>query len=180
MKKFLLSASLIAVFAVYALSRRSSLTAALPPQNSGFIQFSNPPSSAITDNLQPSASTFPVTQNGTPSKQPRLSPSSAAAPSPKIARFKDGSFTGNPIDAYYGTVQVQAVVQGGALADVKFLSYPQDRQHSIEVSNMSLPLLRQEAIQSQSANVDIVSGATETSSAFQQSLQSALDQSLAA
>ena len=38
----------------------------------------------------------------------------------------------------------------------------------------ALPLLRQAALQAQSANVDMVSGATYTSEAFVESLQAAL------
>lgn len=44
------------------------------------------------------------------------------------------------------------------------------------INNQAMPMLRSEAIQAQSANVDTVSGATMTSEAFIQSLQSALDQ----
>ena len=79
-------------------------------------------------------------------------------------------------DAYYGNVQVQAIVQSGKLADVKFLDYPQTHQTSVYINSQAMPYLTQEAIQAQSANVNIVSGATFTSQAFIQSLASALSQ----
>jgi uncharacterized protein with FMN-binding domain len=51
-------------------------------------------------------------------------------------------------------------------------SYHTDR--SLYIMQQALPQLRQAALQSQSANVDLVSGATYTSEAFVQSLQEAL------
>ena len=78
------------------------------------------------------------------------------------------------MDAYFGNVQVAAVIAGGKLTDVNILDYPQDRSTSARINNAALPKLVQEAISSQSANVDIVSGATQTSQGFQQSLASAL------
>ena len=80
------------------------------------------------------------------------------------------------MDAYYGYVQVQAVVQNGNLADVQFINYPQDRRTSRFINQQATPWLRTEAIQAQSANVNIISGATLTSEGFIMSLRSALDQ----
>ncbi|MDR3559364.1 MAG: FMN-binding protein [Candidatus Pacebacteria bacterium] len=90
--------------------------------------------------------------------------------------YRDGQYTGQPADAYYGNIQVKAIVSNGKISDVQFLDYPQDRNHSIQINQVAMPILKQEAIQSQSAQVQIVSGATDTSQAFQQSLDSALTQ----
>lgn len=90
--------------------------------------------------------------------------------------YKDGTYTGNAVDAYYGNVQVQAIVSGGKLANVTFLQYPNDRPTSKSISSQSMPYLQQEAIASQSAQVNVISGATDTSQAFAQSLASALSQ----
>ncbi len=99
------------------------------------------------------------------------------APPPKPAgQYADGSYTGNAANAYYGTVQIQAVIQGGKLTAVNFLSYPNDRNTSRSINAQAMPQLKSEAIQAQSANVDSVSGATDTSQAFIQSLGSALAQ----
>jgi uncharacterized protein with FMN-binding domain len=91
-------------------------------------------------------------------------------------QYKDGTYTGSVADAYYGNVQVQAIVQNGAIADVQFLQYPSDSGTSAGISQRSMPLLKTEAISVQSAKVDIISGATQTSQAFQQSLSAALEQ----
>lgn len=90
-------------------------------------------------------------------------------------KYKDGTYTGNVTDAFYGNFQVQAAIQNGKIVDINFLQFPNDRGTSITINNQSNPILKQEAIQKQSANVDIVSGATQSSEAFVKSLQSALD-----
>ncbi len=111
--------------------------------------------------------------------------SGQAAPPPKKpasvavvaqGQYRNGIYTGSPADAYYGTVQVQVTVAGGKITDVAFLNYPQDRGTSRSINSYAMPQLTQEAIQSQSANVSGVSGASDTSAAFRQSLASALSQ----
>lgn len=88
--------------------------------------------------------------------------------------YADGVYTGPPADAYYGIVQLQALVQDGRLAALKILQYPSDRRTSIRINRQALPMLRDEAISAQDANVDIISGATLTSRAFIRSLGGAL------
>lgn len=88
--------------------------------------------------------------------------------------YKDGEYTGDVADAYYGNVQVKATIQGGKITDVQFLDYPHDRRTSVMINTQAMPYLKTETIQAQSGNVDIVSGATQTSRAFIESLQSAL------
>jgi uncharacterized protein with FMN-binding domain len=82
-------------------------------------------------------------------------------------------------DAIYGQLQIVATVSGGKITDVSWPVYPNSGGHTIEVSASALPQLKQEAIATQSANVNIVSGATQTSQAFQQSLAAALNQAKA-
>jgi len=99
-----------------------------------------------------------------------------ASTSQSTGQFKDGAYTGTSVDAYYGYIQVKATVSDGKLTDVTFLDYPSDRRESIEINSQAMPMLKQEAIQSQTAHVDGVSGATDTSAAFIESLQAALNQ----
>lgn len=119
----------------------------------------------------------PKTTESAPVSSPTKTPSSSQNPQPTStsALYKDGTYTGNPGDALYGMIQVQIVVNGGKLTDVTFLQYPNDRSRSIEINTQAMPLLKQEAIQSQSGTVDVISGATDTSLAFIQSLTSALN-----
>ena len=88
--------------------------------------------------------------------------------------YKDGEFTGEPIEILWGIVQVKAVIEGGKIVDVQFLQMPFDRARSVEISDLSKPLLKNEAIKTQSAKVDLVSSATMTSLGFRDTLSSAL------
>ena len=59
---------------------------------------------------------------------------------------------------------------------MQFLEYPNHRDRSVEINNYAMPQLTSEAISAQSAQVDVISGATDTSEAFMQSLGDALSQ----
>lgn len=75
----------------------------------------------------------------------------------------------------YGTVQVSVTIQNGTLTEITLLQAPSGGKDA-QYTNRAVPVLRQEALAAQSANISVVSGATYTSEAYIQSLQSALDQ----
>lgn len=102
------------------------------------------------------------------------STATTASGSSSTATYKNGTYTGSAVDATYGTVQVQVTTSGGKITKVTFLSQPGGRGESVQINANATPILTQEAIAAQSANVQTVSGATFTSNAFIQSLQSAL------
>ncbi|WP_405682292.1 FMN-binding protein [Streptomyces sp. NBC_00057] len=87
-----------------------------------------------------------------------------------------GTFTGDPIDTRYGTVQVAATLTQGKITSIKVLQAPDRNGRDQEIASYALPRLTQEAIGAQSAHIDAVSGASYTSQGYIQSLQSALDQ----
>lgn len=92
-------------------------------------------------------------------------------------KYKDGTYTGKIGSAsQYGDIQVQAVITHGKITDIIFLKFPSGAGHTAEVTAMAEPILKQEAITAQSAKVNIVSGATQDTEGFIESLQSALDQ----
>jgi uncharacterized protein with FMN-binding domain len=105
------------------------------------------------------------------SVRPTIAPTRVAAVQ---SGFADGTFTGPSVYAYYGRVQVQAIIQNGRLVAIKMLDYPSDRRTSLYINRQALPMLRDEVIQAQSANVDMISGATLTSQGFIRSLAGAL------
>jgi len=155
MKKILLSIGVIAAFVIYALNQKNeNNTPVIAPKSLA----SSSPSSGTSINPTPNSS-------GSMMNHGQM-----------MGGYKDGSYTGDSVDAFYGYVQVKAVISGGKISDVKFLDYPHDRNNSIRINNIAMPYLTQEAVSAQNANVDIISGATATSEAFQQSLQSALSQ----
>ncbi len=87
----------------------------------------------------------------------------------------DGTFTGDAADTRYGPVQVQITVSGGKITDAQAVQYPQESGRDVRINSTAVPELNQEALQTQSAQIDTVSGATYTSEGYQQSLQSAID-----
>ena len=187
-KKLFLSAFVIFTFLVYAVHERLSgpgQTAGntLPAEAAPTASAQVVPAVQVSPTAsQPQASRALTSQptisdNPGPTTVPTAQPTEVILPSPSATaagQYKDGQFTGPQVDAFYGWVQVQAVVQHGQIADVKFLQYPSDRRTSQRINNIAMPWLTQEAVQAQSANVDIISGATLTSQAFAQSLQAAL------
>ena len=52
--------------------------------------------------------------------------------------------------------------------------YPNHTDRSVYINSNALPLLKSEALRAQSANVNLISGATDTSYGFAQSLQAAI------
>lgn len=85
------------------------------------------------------------------------------------------TFTGPSVDMQWGPVQVQIVVQGKKILDVK-ATYPTERQRSAFINEQAVPLLRQQVLKQQGINnVYAISGATMTSVAYGQSLQAALN-----
>jgi uncharacterized protein with FMN-binding domain len=84
--------------------------------------------------------------------------------------------TGSVAQTRWGPVQVQLTVSGGKVTAVDVLQYPNGNGRDREINSYALPVLVQETISAQSANIDMVSGATVTSDGYLTSLQSALDQ----
>ncbi len=167
-KKYSVSAFVICSFSAYAVHERllaSEATAA-----------NQAPAIAVTRQV---AAAAPVTAKPMRIAAPKNAPAQMLPPAQPAATtsgsYKDGEYTGALADAYYGNVQVKAVIHGGQIADVSFLSFPNHRRTSVRINNYAMPYLTSEAIQVQSANVNVISGATLTSEAFAQSLQSALE-----
>ncbi|HZL08205.1 MAG TPA: FMN-binding protein [Candidatus Dormibacteraeota bacterium] len=154
MKKALLTSFVVVTFILYSFHQRNDgSSTVIKPTSTPATQTTSPPTTTNTGTGNPSSSTSTST----------------------TAAYKDGQYTGSSADAYYGFIQVLAVISGGKLTDVRFLQYPNDRSNSIYINSQAMPYLKQEALQAQSGNVNIVSGATDTSQAFIQSLSSALD-----
>ncbi len=166
MKKFLLSIVVIAGsvgYALYSSSNASASPAAAPtaaPSQTTNISIENTPTTSA-----------PPAQ---PAPSPTVTPSPAPAPAASQGQYKDGTYTGSVANAYYGNVQVEAVISGGKIADVKFLQYPNTHMTSVYINSQAMPMLTEEALQVQSANVNTISGASETSRAFRESLANAL------
>jgi uncharacterized protein with FMN-binding domain len=73
-------------------------------------------------------------------------------------------------------VQVQITVAGGVITNVKVVDYPRGNGKDQQINARALPVLVKETLAAQSADIDMVSGATVTSEGYLTSLQGALDQ----
>ena len=110
------------------------------------------------------------------SETPTPDSSSQSTGSVQRGKYRDGTYTGSTEDAYYGNIQVQVTIANGKISDVQFLQYPNDNNTSRFINEQAMPFLKSEAIQAQSAQVDIISGASDSSAAFIKSLGNALGQ----
>ncbi|HET6358058.1 FMN-binding protein [Streptomyces sp.] len=113
----------------------------------------------------------------TPALAGPRSPTVSSAPhTPAGTLTGTGTFTGDPVDTPYGTVQVAATLTRGKITSIKVLQAPDRGGRDRQIAAYALPRLTQEAIGAQSAHIDSVSGASYTSQGYIQSLQGALDQ----
>ena len=182
-KKFFYSVFVAVTFVLYALENRG--TNALTSVSSTNIT-APPPSSATVAQ----GDTSPNTATASPTDIPAATAPGAAASPPTAAAtatgqppaltnasgYRDGTYTGPEIDIRWGYVKVQTIIQGGQITNVQVVEYPTERRTSARINSIAVPDLQQEAIQAQSANVNIITGATLTSEGFQISLQAALTQ----
>ena len=132
---------------------------------------SSPLSSSVTSGTTSGAT-------GSTSTGPRGSSTKASGTRTKTSKKKTTAqtVTGAVAQTQWGPVQVQLVVTSGSITQVRVLQYPNGNGHDAQINSYALPILIKETTQQQSANIDMVSGATVTSTGYLQSLQSALDQ----
>ena len=100
----------------------------------------------------------------------------ATSGSSDVTSLADGTFTGDTVNTRFGPVQVQITVAGGAITDVQVPEYPSGNPRDRQINERALPVLVSETTEAQSADIDMVSGATYTSEGYRESLQSAIDQ----
>jgi uncharacterized protein with FMN-binding domain len=180
LKKIVLSLSVIVLFALYALQKQAhpggatSVAAAFLPTTTT-VAVDRPTATSIAAFVQvtPTVSAF---ARAVATETPTATASSAPPTATASGAYRDGAYDGSQADAHWGTVEVQVVITNGQISDVHFVQYPNHRNRSQEINSQAMPLLTQEAIQSQQAQVDVVSGATDTSEAFIESLSAALSQ----
>ena len=94
-----------------------------------------------------------------------------AGPAPAAA-----TFTGGVAQTRWGPVQVALTVAGGRITAAHAVQVPSGNQRDDEINAVAVPILNQEVVAAQSAQIDTVSGATVTSDGYLASLQSAIDQ----
>lgn len=88
---------------------------------------------------------------------------------------RSGTFDGNLITTRFGVVQVRITVTDGRITSAEALRWPDGDRHDRMINDRAVPILNTNVVRVQSAQVDLVSGATLTSQGYRQSLQSAID-----
>lgn len=196
LKRLLLSASVIGLFALYAFQQQmhpltsavtngltNPIVATIVPSPTAPLTTGSTSSMAGDngDSHQFAASGHGLSTGSTtvPTVPPAIATTKSTAPVAAARTWNDGAYTGESADASWGNVQVQVTIANDRITDISFLTYPNHRNRSVSINNNAMPTLVQEAISAQSSRVDIVSGATDTSEAFIQSLDSALQQAAA-
>jgi uncharacterized protein with FMN-binding domain len=107
------------------------------------------------------------------------SPSASTSASASSASEATRTVTGTVADTSYGPMQVQIVLTGQRITKVNVLQQTDNGQESSQIDAFSIPKLTSETLTVQSARIDTVSGATQTSQGYIQSLQSAIDKAMA-
>lgn len=126
-----------------------------------------------TSTSGPEAAIPLATGNGNATGSP--APSTVPSSTPSTATGSS-TVTGDVAQTQWGPVQVQLTVQSGKITAVGVPQYPNGNRRDAEINEYALPILIKETVQAQSAEIDMVSGATVTSDGYIRSLQSVLDQ----
>jgi uncharacterized protein with FMN-binding domain len=130
------------------------------------------------------ASSTATTTATTPINTPSSSAATTATPTTTTTtassgQYKDGTYTGTTGSSYYDQIQVAIVVSGGKITSISTPTLNGDSSRSDAINSYAIPQLKSQTISAQSASIDGVSGASETARAYENSLQSALDQAKA-
>jgi uncharacterized protein with FMN-binding domain len=124
----------------------------------------------------------------TPTTKPKARMSATASPKARMSATAGAgsggstatrTVTGAVETTMYGPMQVKVTLQGQKITNVAVVQETNDGQESQQIDSFSIPKLTAETLAAQSARIDTVSGATQTSTGYIGSLQSALDQATA-
>jgi uncharacterized protein with FMN-binding domain len=118
----------------------------------------------------PAAQTASATPTATATATPTATSSSSTS-----STGVSGTATGDAVATQYGDAEVRVTVTNGKITKIEALQLQGNEPRSVEISSAAAPILQQEVLSAQTADVDAVSGATFTSASYTQSLQSALD-----
>jgi uncharacterized protein with FMN-binding domain len=128
---------------------------------------------AVASTVDAATATATPPATDTPTLPPATdTPTLPPATEPPVKRVLTGQLVRTP----YGPVQVEVTLDANTISDVTALQLPFDRSYSARISRVVAPMLREETLQAQSAQINLISGATYTSKGYAMSLQSALDQ----
>lgn len=143
-----------------------SISASVAVLIDGYLMFFKHDQSQETAQSQATAASDTESESST---------TTSSSTSSSNSTMKDGTYTGKSTSTEWGDVQVKITVASGKITQIMVLKHPTGGK-SDEINSRSLPTYKQEALAAQSANINQVSGATETYKGFTGSLQSAINQ----
>lgn len=143
-----------------------SISASVAVLIDGYLMFFKHDQSQETAQSQATAASDTESESST---------TTSSSTSSSNSTMKDGTYTGKSTSTEWGDVQVKITVASGKITQITVLKHPTGGK-SDEINSRSLPTYKQEALAAQSANINQVSGATETYKGFTGSLQSAINQ----
>ncbi len=111
-----------------------------------------------------------------PASSATAAASPSAPPGPTATATQDVTIVGSTVQTRYGPLQVSVTFAGADITAVQALQAPSWHGESRQINAYAIPILTQEAVAADSASIDAVTGATITTQAYRQSLQSAIDQ----
>jgi uncharacterized protein with FMN-binding domain len=127
----------------------------------------------------PAAETVPpTTASPSTGASGSSTPATTAPPTtavPKTAAA-ERTYTGQDVQYLYGDIVVTTTLRDGRIVNVAVPQNTAIDGRSQMINSYAVPILEQEVMSAQGVNINVVSGATFTSDAFAQSLQSALSQ----
>ena len=129
-------------------------------------------------------STSIVAQSGTDTGSTGTGSTDSGSSSSSSGSSSDGgssssaakTYTGDAVSTRFGDVQVEITVTSGKITKSSVTQVPWSNGRDQEINSYAVPILNSETVDAQSANIDMVSGATYTSNGYIGSLQSAIDQ----
>jgi uncharacterized protein with FMN-binding domain len=136
-----------------------------------FYSTGSPPPATISQPVSTDSPASPPSSPAASGPTATTAPSATSAPAPTGVQ----TIKGDAVQTRFGNVQVQVTFSGKTITKVDVLQIPEESGRDQEISSYSAPILAQEVVQSQSARVDSIGGATYTSDGYLQSVQSAID-----
>lgn len=133
---------------------------------------------AATETPTTSSNGNATSANTTATTTPATTAATAAPTAQAVTATKttSGTITGQAVGTRFGPLQLSATVSGGKITNIDAIQYPANDGRSMQISSYAIPILTQQALSAQSANIQGVGGATYTTRGYLQSLQSILDQ----
>jgi uncharacterized protein with FMN-binding domain len=125
-----------------------------------------------TDPSGPAATTTAPTTAAPGGKTPTTSGPTTSGPTTTGPATR--TYNGQLVTYLYGNIEVAVTLDGHRLVNVTVPQNSAIDGRSAMINSEAVPVLIQEALAAQGVNFDVVSGATYTSDAFAESLQSAL------